>query len=296
MGHRPSGGGMNSTSIAAFVCIAIGCANVATADDLTEQSSSQQTLRFTAGGRTLDVRTIQGSIAVEAYDGRDVEMLVKKSIRAQTQADLLDGDREVTLDTSDDANVMRAIARYPDQPACGEKSDHRHSWYDRRYDVRYDFTIRVPRDTRLELCTINEGDIIVQGARGDFLIRTINGRITMMDISGSGQATTINGPVIATFASAPRAPSVFKTINGNVILTLPEGLAADLRMKTFNGGLYTDFDVQALPSTTLVKTERRDGMFIYRAAGFTTVRAGGGGPELTLETLNGDVRVLKRTK
>jgi hypothetical protein len=287
---------MSSKSFTAFMCIAMGCAQVAAAHELTEQSSSQQTLRFAAAGRTLDVRTIQGSIAVEAYDGSDVEMLVKKSIRADTQDDLRTGDSEVTLETSDDATVMRAIARYPDQPACGEQSDRRHSWHEPRYDVRFDFTIRVPRETRLELCTINEGNIIVQGARGDFLIRTINGRITMMDISGSGEATTINGPVIATFDSAPRGPSLFKTLNGNVILTMPESLAADLRMKTFNGGLYTDFDVQALPSASLVKAERRDGMFVYRSSGFTTVRAGGGGPLLTLETMNGDVRVLKRAK
>ena len=287
---------MNSKSIATFVCIAIVCANGAAADERTEHSSSQQTLRFAAAGRTLDVRTIQGAIAVEAYDGRDVEMLVKKSIRADTQEDLRLAEREVTLDTSDDATVMRAIARYPDQPTCGERSERWHSWPERRYDVRYDFTIRVPRETRLELCTINDGDIIVQGARGDFAIRNVNGRITMMDVSGSGQATTVNGPVIATFVSAPRAASVFKTINGHVIVTMPDGLAADLRMKTFNGGLYTDFDVQALPSAALVKAERRDGLFVYRSGGFTTVRAGGGGPELTLETLNGDVRVLKRAK
>lgn len=287
---------MNSKSIAAWACIGIGCASVATADELTEQSSSQQTLRFAGAGRTLDVRTIQGAIAVEAYDGRDVEMLIKKSIRADTQDDLRAAETEVTMETSDEATAIRAIAHYPDQPVCGERSDRRHSWPERRYDVRYDFTIRVPRDTRLELCTMNTGNIIVQGARGDFLIRTINGRITLMDVSGSGEATTINGQVIATFVSAPRGSSLFKTINGNVIVTMPEGLAADLRMKTFNGGLYTDFDVQTLPSTALVKAERRDGKFVYRSTGFTTVRAGGGGPELTLETLNGDVRVLKRAK
>jgi DUF4097 and DUF4098 domain-containing protein YvlB len=164
------------------------------------------------------------------------------------------------------------------------------------YEVRFDFTIRVPRATPIELCTINEGNIVVRGTRGAFLIRTINGRITMADVAGSGEATTVNGPVTASFVAAPRAKSLFKTINGNVILTMPDGLAADLRMKTFNGGLYTDFDVQALPTAAVVNAERRDGMYVYRSTGFTTVRAGSGGPVLTLDTLNGDVRVLKRAK
>jgi len=287
---------MSLNTIATFVCLAISGVNVAAARELTEHSSSQQTLHFAqAAGRTLDVRTIEGVITVEAYDGHDVEILVNKSISAETQDDLRAAEREVILDTSDDATAMRAIVRYPDQPACGDRSDHRHQWSELRYDVRYDFTIRVPRDTRLELCTINEGHIVVKGTQGDFLFRTVNGRITMTDVAGSGEATTVNGRVTASFVSAPRAPSLFKTVNGDVILTMPDSLAADLRMKTFNGGLYTDFDVQTLPSVALVKTERRDGMFVYRSTGFTRVRAGGGGPELTLDTLNGDVRVLKRS-
>jgi hypothetical protein len=287
---------MNLNTVATFVCFAIGCANVAAARELTEHSSSQQTLQFAqAAGRTLDVRTIEGAITVEAYDGHDVEILVNKSISAETQDDLRAAEREVILDTSEDAKAMRAIVRYPDQQACGERSDHRHQGSELHYDVRYDFTIRVPRDTRLELCTINEGNIVAKGTQGDFLLRTVNGRITMTDVAGSGQATTVNGRVTASFVSAPSAPSLFKTVNGDVILTMTDSLAADLRMKTFNGGLYTDFDVQMLPTIALVKTERHDGMFVYRSMGFTTVRAGGGGPELTLDTVNGDVRVLKRS-
>jgi hypothetical protein len=288
---------MNLNSVATFVCVAIGCASATAAREFTQHSSSQQMFRFPqAAGRTLDIRTITGVITVEAYDGTDVEVVVDKSITADTQDNLQAAEHEVTLEISDDATTMRAIARHPGQPACGEQGERWHQGWEPRYEVRFDFSIRVPRDTRLDLCTINEGDIVVRGTQGDFRIRTINGRITMSDVAGSGEATTVNGPVTAAFVSAPRAASVFRTINGNVVLTMPEGLAADLRMKTFNGGLFTDFEVQTLPTAARVEAERRNGMFVYRSNGFTTVRAGGGGPELTLDTLNGDVRVLKRAK
>jgi hypothetical protein len=39
--------------------------------------------------------------------------------------------------------------------------------------------------------------------------------------------------------------------------------------------------------------ERRDGGFVYRSNGFTLVRAGRGGPELTFDTFNGSVRVIR---
>jgi hypothetical protein len=64
-------------------------------------------------------------------------------------------------------------------------------------------------------------------------------------------------------------------------------------MKTFNGGLYTDFDVQPLPGVMTPAAERRNGKFMYRANEFTRVRVGSGGPQITFETLNGNVRARR---
>ena len=71
-----------------------------------------------------------------------------------------------------------------------------------------------------------------------------------------------------------------------------EGLSADFAMKTFNGALFTDFDVQPLAGKA-VAGERRNGRFVYRANEFTRVRVGSGGPEMTFETLNGNVRARR---
>jgi DUF4097 and DUF4098 domain-containing protein YvlB len=117
----------------------------------------------------------------------------------------------------------------------------------------------------------------------------------MQNVRGSGSARTVNAAIVASFAEPPRAASEFRTTNGNVVVTFPANLAADLRMKTFNGGLFTDFDVQDLPQPATV-AERRDGRFVYRSNQFTLVRAGGGGPELTFETFNGNVRVLRAAR
>lgn len=287
---------MNLTVLCALAALAGSLATAAGAHDLVDHSSTKLTLHFAGTGtHTLEVRAIHGAITVEAYDGQDVEMLIEKSISAETEDDLNEAKRDVILDTGDNAAVVRAIVKYPDQAVCGEEDGRTRSHQSLKYDVRFDFTIRVPRATRLELCTINQGDVSVTGTHGDFDIRSVNGRITMIDVAGSGDATTINGPVKASFVSAPSSASMFKTINGEVVLTLPDGLSADLRMKTFNGGLFTDFEVQPLSATASLTAEKHGGMSVYRTTGFTTVRAGKGGPELTLESLNGDVRVLRRS-
>lgn len=286
---------MKLITLSALVSIAAGATN-AHALDLREHSSSQQTLHFEGSGtHTLEVRAISGAITVEAYDGKDVEVIINKTIYSDTPDDRERANREVTIDTTENAGTISLIVRHQDGPICGEKSKRWTYWDERHYDVRHDFTIRVPKDTRLELCTINSGDVVVTGTQGDFSIRTINGRITMTEVSGSGDATTINGRVTAAFAATPRSASLFKTVNGDVVLEMPNNLAADLRLKTFNGGLFTDFDVEPLQQAMNVSMQRQGEKFVYRSNGFTSVRAGGGGPQLTLQTLNGDVRVLRHT-
>jgi hypothetical protein len=277
-----------------LTALALGVAINAPASDQTNHTSSKLTLHFTGSGpHTLEVRDIHGRIRVEAYDGQDVEMLVDKFVSADTEAEMRDAARDVTLDTKDNAASVGVVVRYPDTGVCGEQHGWRHdSWP--RYVVRYDFTVRVPKDTRLVLCTVNRGNVEVSRTQGDFEIRNVNGGITMNDVAGSGEATTVNGAVTASFISAPRSASTFKTINGGVSLTLPTDVSADFYLKTLNGGLFTDFEVQPQPVNASVTTEKHDGMFVYRMSGYTTVRAGKGGPELTLESLNGDIRVLRR--
>jgi hypothetical protein len=286
---------MTRTTYCVLAYVAGCLASLANASELTDHSSTKLTLHFNGPGtHTLEVRTIEGNINVEAYDGHDVEMIVDKSIRAQSDEAMLAAKRDVILDTGDNAASARAIVRYPEQEACG--GDHGSTRPQRpKYEVRFDFTIRVPRATRLELCTINSGDVRVTGTQGDFDIRSVNGRIAMTDVAGSGSATTVNGPVTASFVSAPHSASTFKTVNGGVAITFPDSLSADLHMKTLNGGLFTDFEVQPQPLPADVMMEKRGGLSVIRTSAFTNVRAGQGGPALTLESLNGDVRVLRRS-
>jgi hypothetical protein len=262
-----------------------------------DESTISRTLRFGGSGeRTLDVRAIHGSIRVIGADRSDVQLEARKTVSAETDADLRVAGRDVVLDIVDNAARIEAIVREVRGDACGENSGRRGSrWWELPYAVTFDFTIQVPRGTRLNLCTVNGREILVEGTSGDFELDNVNGRITMQNVRGSGSARTVNAAIVASFAEPPRAASEFRTTNGNVVVTFPANLAADLRMKTFNGGLFTDFDVQDLPQPATV-AERRDGRFVYRSNQFTLVRAGGGGPELTFETFNGNVRVLRAAR
>jgi len=282
--------------------MAVGVALIGTANaqrssryDIVEESSITRTLSFAAGGgRTLDVRNINGFIHVEATTDAAVQMSIRKVIRAETRDDVAEAERDVHLDFREGA--PRVEARVSDRRGhvCGEESNDRGDRWDRvHYDVKFDFTIRAPRDVALRLCTINGGDVTVNGTRGDFDVTNVNGLIDMRQVAGSGRAHTVNGPVTVIFTANPTQASSFKTVNGNVDVWFPDGLAADFAMKTMNGGLYTDFDAQPLASAAPPAGERRNGKFVYRLNEFTRVRVGSGGPEMTFETLNGNVRARR---
>jgi len=123
-------------------------------------------------------------------------------------------------------------------------------------------------------------------------VRNVNGDIEMDGVAGSGTARTVNGPVVVSFRQNPKENSEFKTINGNVDLKFAPDLSADFRLKTFNGGIYSDFPVTAMPVHAM-QEERRGNKVIYRSDRYAEVRVKSGGPQIQVENLNGDIRILE---
>jgi hypothetical protein len=290
---------MSKRALASFAIVAmlVGWAHAQRNSryDVVEESTVNRTLSFAAGGgRTLDVRNINGFIHVEATNDPAVQLSIHKVIRAETRDDVTEAQRDVRLEFADGAQRIGATVIDQRGHVCGEDwSDHGERRDPVHYQVKFDFTIRMPRSAAIRLCTINGGDIIVNGTQGDFDVTNVNGLIQMHGVAGAGRAHTVNGPVTVTFTANPKQPSSFKTVNGNVDVQFLDGLSADFAMKTMNGGLFTDFEAQPLAAKATASGERRNGKFIYHANEYTRVRVGGGGPELTFETLNGNVRARR---
>lgn len=250
-----------------------------------------RTLRVDAHAkRVLEVSTISGNIRIAGNDGDAVDVAVKKTIRAETAADADAAEIAVGVEIVGTAAAVRLLGDVSAQPGCDWETITRRRTRP-RYQVTFDFDVRVPVETRLRLCTVNGGAVHVVGTAGDFEIDNVNGPITLTGVHGSGRATTVNGAVLAEFAENPKTASEFKSVNGDIDVTFRRGLSADLLMKTFNGGLFTDFDVTRLPTSVAV-AERRNGMSVYRGNRFTGFRAGQGGPEIKLDAFNGDIRVV----
>lgn len=277
--------------------------------DVRESSSIDKDVTFSgAGAQHLVIDNIFGSITVTGYSGSTVKVSAKKLIKALGKKELEKAKKDVKLDISSKENKVRL---YVDGPF--RKDDDKICWnFDEfGYIVKYDFQVKVPRNTSIWVKTINNGDIEVTDIKGkcivknvngkvtvakingDFEIITVNGRIKMDGMAGSGKAHTVNGKVISYFTQNPASDCSFHTINGDVKLVFLPKLSADFKVKTFHGDILSDFPVSYLPMKP-GKGERKHGKYIYKSNRFQGVRVGNGGPVIKMDTLNGDIIIAKK--
>ena len=263
---------------------------------LHENETIRKTFTLTAAHKILDVDNVFGSIDVVGGQGDQVQLVVDKTIYAESKDRLEAAKKEVTLDITEQPDLLKLYVNGPFRCNCnnGPGGGGCVNWHgDSGYTVKYDFQLQVPRNLEVKLRTVNSGHVKIRDVTGNFVVHNVNGAIAMENVAGSGVAKTVNGSVNVSFTENPRESSDFATINGNIELSFVRGLSADFRFKTMNGAVYSDFEMTSLPARP-VSAEHRGNKFVFHTDRFTGGRIGNGGPEIKAENLNGDIRVLER--
>jgi hypothetical protein len=241
-------------------------------------------------GRSVNLDNVWGAIHVTGVAGDQVHLVAHKTLRAESKDALELAKKEVTLDITQQGSLLKLYVNGPFRCQCEDCVSIRR---DSEYIVQYDFELQVPHDTDLTARTVNDGDVTVQDVAGRLSVHNVNGGVAMTNVAGSGQAKTVNGELKVLFRENPSGKWSFATINGDVNLYFQPRLSADFRFKTFNGEVFSDFDVSALPVRQAVE-QKQGNKFIFQADRYTGARIGSGGPEIQIETLNGDIHIRER--
>lgn len=241
---------------------------------------------------------INGSIDVEAYDGRTIVLEAKKKIIGKTQDRINQGMQEIGVGVIDRLDTIIVYMTGP----CGKFSNSSKRWNNngewcynwndcnRSYDFNMDFVVKVPRSMNLYLSTVNNGDISVAGVLGSQRVQNINGSISIDGIEGKINAHTINGDVTLNYNKNPDQDSKYYTLNGDINANFKQGLSADMKFKSFNGEFYTNLqDLDYLPSVLETSSTKNGKGISYKLDGKRRMRTGSGGVLLDFETFNGDV-------
>lgn len=263
--------------------------------DSSEKEEIRKVLQFPGGAasRQIIVDNINGSIDVVGYDGSEVLLVAHRTSYGNSTEGLRKSKEKITLDIKEEPGKIILYVNTPWR--CDDHSVSYRRRDDFGFDADFDFELKVPSKTDFSLRTVNKGSITVANLSGAFEVSNVNGGIEMSGISGDGLVTTVNGEVAVSFRRNPVSRCGFRTVNGSIEVQFPDDLSADLKLKTFNGEVYSDFDVTGLPRKA-TGPERIGRRTVYRGDEFFAVRAGGGGPEMLFDTLNGDIRILRTHK
>lgn len=226
-------------------------------------------------GLAIEVEGVLGDIRAVPASGNEVE--VTAEIREHRRGSAEDIEFEVI----EHSGGVTICALYPTPRRAREDNECRPNGRSRistnNIDVEVDFTVRVPAGVNFVGRTVN-GGVDVRSLAGNVAAYTVNGDV---DISTSGyaEAATVNGSIAAVLGRADWSGMLeFETVNGGITVELPDGVGADVTARTVNGAIETDF-----PLTVQGRFSQR------RLSG----SIGGGGSRISLETVNGSVRLLR---
>jgi hypothetical protein len=249
-------------------------------------STEQLTVPLSSPGKqyTLKVHLVTGSIKVDGYDGKDIVINVTPR----------GGDEE---EPKTAGNGMKRLSTAGGYEVTAKEADNTVTVNTGNPNKSLDLELKIPQDVKLQLGTVNDGEVIVNNVKGDMEVNNVNDKITLTGISGSVVANTVNGDVNVTFKQVnPQAPMAFSTLNGDVNVTLPADTKANLKLKSDNGDVFSDFDIDIDKTPSKIDKTTEPGMYKIKKDDWVSGKINGGGPELMMKNMQGDIYVKKSSK
>lgn len=255
----------------------------------TAEETITKTLVFHGSGptKTLIVDNVWGSVRIHGHREKSIAVEIHKNIWARSPEQFQKALQEVTLDISEEEDL---IEFYVDGPFRDHhKENHYHP---NRYRVTYTFHILVPYETDLDIKTVNDGNIEIQDIHGTCSANNINGGIKAESIRNVGKIYGLNKDVTVRFERNPDQDGTVGSLNGDVHLFFSKKPSAEFMIETFNGEVYSDFKAEDIKSEPYLKVEKED-KCKYKTGHQKTIRIGNGGPVIKWEGFNGDLFILK---
>ncbi|TLV03044.1 DUF4097 family beta strand repeat-containing protein [Dyadobacter luticola] len=254
------------------------------------QTESKETLTIPltdpAKPGTLNVGLITGSIHITGYAGNQV---IIDAVAPQKSEEKKDRPND-----SEASGMKRITPRNAALDITVTEQNNTVKINSRVPNNMTNLNIKVPQKFMLKVSTINDGDIVVENVDGELEVKNVNGDIRLTNVSGSAVANTINGLLKVVFKSVnTTSPMAFSTLNGNVDVTLPATAKFDVKIKSDRGEIYSDFDVDVDKSAPQATRSTKDGMYKVSIEDWVKGKVNGGGGEIMMKNMNGNIYVRK---
>lgn len=250
------------------------------------ESKEQLVVSLTDPGKpgSLEVGLVNGFIHVVGSNSREVVIEASSTPRNSNRND----------DRATASGGMRRIPSGNSLEISAEERDNNIRIQTSSHARPVNLTIRVPQRFSLKISTVNNGDISVENVSGTLEVKNVNGPIELNNIGGSAVANTVNGHLTATFREVDsKAPMAFSTLNGRIDVSLPASVKVNLKMKSDQGEIFSDFDVDIDKSQPKATRSSQSGMYRVSVDDWVNGRINGGGPEMMVKSMMGNIYIRK---
>lgn len=258
---------------------------------------------------SLEVEMRNGSVSVEGYSGKNVEITATITPLSQKELEADEGNhrrhkqnikyRYKSKDHGEPEKKTRSktglkSVRNATMNLEIEESDNEVEISSEFSTSRIDLVVKVPSTSALEVELYKGGDVIVSNLSGPIEIETWQGDIVARQISGPIVAETHSRTIEVEFASLSKEnPSSLTTYSGDIDITLGNKLAAKVNVQNYQGEILSGLDEEFV-TTESVKRNKKGNKQEIVVGGQVSAVVNGGGQELSLITYSGDVYVRKQ--
>ncbi len=149
-----------------------------------------------------------------------------------------------------------------------------------------EYTISIPKNVMLKIDynSWQAEDVEVRGMENEIEAKSQVGDLLFVDVTGPIVAHTLSADLEVVFSDLNQStPSSITSTSGDIDVTIPESTAGTFKMATVSGGVYTDLDFD------LGEDANKRRVMGQSATG----KLNGGGIEVSLKTVSGDIYVRK---
>lgn len=257
--------------------LALGLALFSLAGYLPAQHQEEfaRTIPLSSKG-SFRLSNVNGAVTISTW--KEAKAEIKALKKTKKSADNL---AKVKIEVRDSADAVSVETVYPQHDNTG---------------VSVDYTIRVPEGVRLEDVSSVNGGVSLTGPFSSAAASTTNGDVHIQDASGGLKVETTNGGIEAVKIAGPVDA---ETTNGGITLEL-SGLKGDIRAETTNGGITLKLSA-GTEINGYLEAETTNGSInvdfpmtlqnLEKSKHHLRGQIGTGGPRLSLETVNGSIRL-----
>jgi hypothetical protein len=149
-----------------------------------------------------------------------------------------------------------------------------------------DYVMYLPKNLKLKIDynSWQAGDVVIKGMAGEVEAKSQVGDLEFIDVTGPIVAHTLSSDLEVTFTSlSSTSPTSLSSTSGDIDVTLPASVKGTFKMATVSGGVYTGFDFDFGEDANIKRVGGQN----------ATGKLNGGGVEVSLKTVSGDIYVRK---